>query len=319
VDDLDKKLLSELQSKGYQKSSILVPYLGVAEKTIRRRINIMKSEGIIKIVAVPNPVVFGYKAWAKIGIKVKPSSLFQVAQELTGHRSIYFVAYSLGRFDIMIAVRFESVDRLTYFVNSELPKIKGILSTETMILMSPRKYYNFSWPAPALRKNNRSEHDASITYDAYQIDETDRKIINFLAEDGLTPIKVLKSRLGLGENTIRKRIKTMLKHRAFNIEVVPNPGASEYETWATMGVNTSAQFVHKVIDVIIKNPAVYLASDSIGRFNIIIAARFHNIDLLNGFVHMELAKIRGVGTVETFLHTKPVKYHNIEWSNLTKH
>lgn len=319
MDDLDKKLLSELQSKGYQKSSILAPYLGVGERTIRRRINIMKSEGIIKIVAVPNPIVFGYRAWAKIGIKVEPSSLPQVAQELTQHRSIYFVAYSLGRFDIMIAVRFKSMERLTYFVNSELPKIKGILRTETMILMSPRKYYNFSWPAPALGKNNRREYDAPVTYDVYQIDETDRKIINFLAEDGLTPIRVLKSRLGLGESTIRKRIKAMLKHRAFNIEAVPNPEVSEYETWATMGINTSDQFVHKVIDAIIKNPAVYLASDSIGRFNIIIAARFHNIALLNGFVHMELAKIKGVSTVETFLHTKPIKYHNIEWSSLTKH
>lgn len=74
-----------------------------------------------------------------------------------------------------------------------------------------------------------------------------------------------------------------------------------------------------MLDAIIKNPAVYLVSASIGRFNIVIAARFHNIDLLSGFVHMELAKIKGVGTVETFLHTKPVKYHNIEWSNLTKH
>ena len=319
MDDLDKKLVSELQSKGYQKSSILGPYLGVTEKTIRRRINIMRNEGIIKIVAVPNPVVFGYKAWAKIGIKVKPSSLFQVAQELTGYHSIYFVAYSLGRFDIIIAVRFESMDRLTYFVNSELPNVKGILSTETMIFMSPRKYYNFSWPGPALRENNRSEHDASITYDAYQIDETDRKIINCLAEDGLTPMKVLKSRLGLGENTIRKRIKTMLEHRAFNIEVVPNPEVSEYETWATMGVNTSGQFVHKVIDAIIENPAVYLASDSIGRLNIVIAVRFHNINLLNAFVHTELASIKGVSSIETFLHTKPVKYHNIEWLNLTKH
>ncbi len=315
MDDLDKKLLSELQSKGYQKSSILAPCLGVVERTIRRRINIMKKERIIKIIAVPNPILFGYRAWAKIGIKVKPSSLFQVVQELIRHRSIYFVAYSLGRFDIMIAVHSESMDRLAYFVNSELPKIKGISGTETMLLMSPRKYYNLSWPEPALRENNRREHDASVTYDVYQIDETDRRIINILMEDGLTPVRVLKSRLGLGENTIRKRIKTMLKHGVFNIEVVPNPESLEYEAWATIGVNTSGQFVHKVIDAIIKNPAVYLASGSIGRFNIVIAARFHSIDLLNEFIHMELAKIKGVDTVETFLHTTPVKYHYIEWSN----
>jgi len=107
----------------------------------------------------------------------------------------------------------------------------------------------------------------------------------------------------------------MLNDGVFNIEVVPNPELLEYEVWATMGLTTSDHFVHKVINAIIKNPAVYLASDSIGRFSIVIAARFHSIELLNEFIHVELAGIKGIDTVETFLHTKPLKYHNIKWSN----
>lgn len=315
MDKLDQELLSELQKQGFQKSSVLAARLGVGERTVRRRINAMKGKGAIKIVALPNPVLSGYRAWAKIGIKVRPGMLFRVARELVEHPSVYFVAYSLGIFDIMVAVHFNTMDMLTYFINLELTKIKGISSVETMILTNPRKYYNFTWPEPVFIRHDVWKHTHYATKDFHELDEADHRIINALMENGLTPVRALKSRLGMGAGEIRKRTRRMLNDGVFNIEVVPNPELLEYEVWATMGLTTKDHFVHKVINAIIKNPAVYLASDSIGRFSIVIAARFHNIALLNEFIHIELAGIKGIDTVETFLHTKPLKYHNIKWSN----
>ncbi len=318
VDKLDQELLSELQNQGFQKSTVLATRFGVGERTVRRRINTMKRKGIIKIVALPNPVLSGYKAWAKIGIKVRPGMLFRVAQELVEHPSVYFVAYSLGIFDIMIAVHFNTMDMLTYFVNLELTKIKGTLSVETMILANPRKYYNFAWPEPIFIRHNVWEHTRYATKDFHELDEADYRIINALMEDGLTPVRALKSRLGMGAGVIRKRIRRMLNDGVFNIEVVPNPELLGYEVWATLGLTTSDRSAHKVINAIIENPAVYLASNSVGRFSIVIAVRFHNIELLNEFIHIKLAGIKGVGTVETFLHIKPLKYHSIKWSNPMK-
>ena len=66
MDGLDYKLLGELQDKGFQRSTTLAYLLGVGERTIRKRISDMRRKGIIKIIAVPNPVLFGYKAWVFI-------------------------------------------------------------------------------------------------------------------------------------------------------------------------------------------------------------------------------------------------------------
>jgi DNA-binding Lrp family transcriptional regulator len=157
----------------------------------------MKNKGIIRIVAVPNPVLFGYRAWAKIGIKVAPESVRHVAHELIEHNSVYFVAYALGTFNIIIAVYFDNFDSLAHFVNSELARVKGILSTETMLYMHPRKYYNFSWPPPVFKKGNNAEkHDSDVvtSHNDYEIDEIDRRIINILKEDGLIRPAALKRR-----------------------------------------------------------------------------------------------------------------------------
>ena len=312
MDQLDQKLLAQLQVRGFQKSSTLAKGLSAGERTIHRRISAMKSKGLIKIVAVPNPVLLGCKGWAKIGIRVERTYVFSVARELVKHPSVYFVAYSLGTFDIIIAVQFDTIERLSSFVNSDLNSIKGVLSTETMLLMYPRKYYNFSWPAPLTGETGGSL-ETSDSPGNYKVDETDRRIISVLKEDGLLRPKTVKTRLRLGESTVRKRIRSMLKAGAFTMEVVPNPEVLGSEVWATMGVTTNHQFAHEVIDTLLKHPAVYLAAVSLGRFNIILSARFHNIDQLHWFINGELSKIEGVSSIETLLHSKPLKYHSITW------
>jgi len=232
---------------------------------------------------------------------------------------VYFVAYGLGEFDIIVAVHFESIEELTYFVNSQLARIRDIQRTETMMLVQPRKYYHFSWPAPHFKENKTTGEyyfDVKSNPKQYKIDEKDQQILDILAEDGLTRTATLKSRLGMGESTIRKHVANMLKSDVFRIVVVPDPEVLEYEVWATMGIVINHQFAHKVIDAILKDPAVYLASLSIGRFNILISTRFQNINMLSQFVKKKLPSIEGISSVEVFVHNKPLKYHNIVWQNL---
>ena len=60
--------------------------------------------------------------------------------------------------DFVIVVSFGSINELSYFANFELTKISGILSTETMVLTQPRKYYGFSWsPDSAATENSAGQ------------------------------------------------------------------------------------------------------------------------------------------------------------------
>ena len=317
-DELDLKILDELYSRGWQRATVLASALGVGERTIYRRIRNMRRKGIFDTIPVPNPVLLGYKAWANIGIKVSPGYLYNVVRNLLRQNSIYGVHLCLGRFPIMAVVMFETFDMLTFFVNSELQAIEGIRSIETLPYIYPRKYYQFFWPAPSFRKTAAGwERCPDVANnDFYQIDEINQKILNVLIHEGITRPASLKSRLGIGEGTIRRRLNKMLDGGLFEIEVVLNPALSPYEVWPIMGINIEERSAHEVIDDLLKKQAVYLASVSIGRFDIIIGARFHNMDLLTHFVNIELPAIKGVASVETFLAIRTLKYHGIDWSYL---
>lgn len=316
MDHLDRKLIAILEEKGFQKSTEMFQILGISDRTIRLRINKMIQENVIKVIAIPNPLLLGYRDWARIGIRVAPGFLSRVAHELVQFPSVYFAATTVGRFDIMISVYFDSFAKLTNFVNLELTKVRGILFTEPMLLVYPRKYQQFSWPSPDFMSSDEmleSHHGATLGHSHYKMDEVDRRIFNVLIEDGLQRPKSLKSRLGIGETTIRKRLKAMLQNQAYKLEVVPIISGFEHEAVATIGITINRPCPHKILDSLIEHPNVILASVAFGRFNLIVVTRFGNTNLLTNFVSTVLPSIPGISSVEYYLHVKRLKYYSISW------
>ena len=233
------------------------------------------------------------------------------------HPRVYFVAHAVGGFDIIIAVLFKSVYGLTHFLNAELVEIKGFHSSEAHMLVNPIKYYNFRWEPPVFEKHDDTgeyylKNNTSLS--SYEVDQLDSKILRSLTRNGLTSAVKLKSEIGVGEYTIRKRISNMLSNGVFKRIVVPNPNILRYESWATIGIVISDQFCPKVIDDLVANESVYLCSYSVGRFDFIISARFDRLDTLDRFIKTDLATMEGISSVEPFLHVKPIKYHDIDWS-----
>jgi DNA-binding Lrp family transcriptional regulator len=314
MDTLDQEIIMNFEANGLLKSTDLANSYRVSERTIRRRINKIIDKKLVKLVVVPNFISLGCRAWARIGIKVAPGAIGRVGSLLVANHSIYFVAYTLGRFDILISVYFDTIDKLTHFVNSELTKIKGILYTETMLLASPRKYNLFSWPAPDIKndkKTLKTYYKTKAQHTNFQLTELDQRILDVLIKDGPTDTKNLSSKIDIGEGTIRKRLKNMWHNEVYRIEVIPSSYALEYEIQATIGITIDSPFPHKIIDSILQYPAVYLASASLGRFNIVIAVRYRKTDLLNQFVTEGLTSIPGIGSTETFLHVRSLKARNI--------
>lgn len=317
MDQLDEELILHLEIEGICDYSVLASKYGVSERTIRRRINNLTHSQIIRPVIVPNLVLLGFRAWARIGINISPGSFTSVTHKLVTNPSVYLVTATLGRFDFIISVFYDSIDKLACFVNSELTKIKGIYAVETFLLVHPRKYNFFYWPEPPVQISKSFydlAHLNSFHYETYTMDNLERTMLEFLLEKGPTKAKVLSAELGISENTVRKRLKAMQAKELFKTEVHPVMRESEYGARSTIGITVSTPNPHKVIDLIIKHPAVSIASVALGRYNIILVTRSKNTLLLNQFVTEFLATIPGVASIETFLHVKRFKYLNIIWS-----
>ena len=133
LDDTQMRILGELEINPRQSHTELAKKLGIVRHTVRRKLKTLFHDGVIQIVAIPDPLVLGYRTRAGILIKVHPARLQAVADELIANERIQHVIMSTGRYDIMAWAVFRDSEEMAGFVRGELGSIPGIISHETII------------------------------------------------------------------------------------------------------------------------------------------------------------------------------------------
>lgn len=133
VDNLDLKLIQELQKDGRENYVTLAKRLDVVEGTVRKRVKDLLNRGTMKIVAVPNVREFGYGLTCIVGLQVRMQDLRKVADVLVQNQHVCYLAFVTGRYDLMAVVVTESPEELAIFIEKEISAIPSILRTETFV------------------------------------------------------------------------------------------------------------------------------------------------------------------------------------------
>ena len=139
MDELDRKIIQILQENGRASNARIARDVGVSEGTVRRRLQSLLQEGVIKVVALPDPEVLGYNTEALVGIQVDPDKIDDVALQLAGLKESSWVSVTTGSFDIFSWVTLPSSEDLGNFLKSEVGTIAGVRRTETFVSLTVRK------------------------------------------------------------------------------------------------------------------------------------------------------------------------------------
>jgi Lrp/AsnC family transcriptional regulator for asnA, asnC and gidA len=131
VDDLDNQIIEILSLDGRMSNASIARNLGVSEGTIRRRLNILKDEGIINVKVVLNPNYLASETEAIIGIQVDLSLIREVVLKLNGINEIRWVNITSGSFDIFVNVSTKSLSALLVLLQNKIGKIDGVKKIET--------------------------------------------------------------------------------------------------------------------------------------------------------------------------------------------
>tara|TARA_B100001245_G_C22602410_1_gene298268 strand:- start:161 stop:601 length:441 start_codon:yes stop_codon:yes gene_type:complete len=131
VDDLDNQIIEILSLDGRMSNASIARNLGVSEGTIRRRLNILKDEGIINVKVVLNPNYLASETEAIIGIQVDLSLIREVVLKLNGINEIRWVNITSGSFDIFVSVSTKSLSDLFVLLQNKIGKIDGVKKIET--------------------------------------------------------------------------------------------------------------------------------------------------------------------------------------------
>ncbi|HYM84270.1 MAG TPA: Lrp/AsnC family transcriptional regulator [Candidatus Dormibacteraeota bacterium] len=147
LDAVDLGIVRLLQDQGRTTNARIARELGVSEPTVRKRIDRLMQDEIIKVVAVLNPRMTGYQTDVLIGIRVQPGSLLAVGEALSRCEEVVYLGYTTGRHDILVEMLFRDDEALFEFLNGQLPSLGPIVSTETYHVLRTGKI-NYDWKLP---------------------------------------------------------------------------------------------------------------------------------------------------------------------------
>ncbi|HEX7040560.1 MAG TPA: Lrp/AsnC family transcriptional regulator [Trueperaceae bacterium] len=147
IDDLDKRIIVALEEDGRRPYRDIARDLGIAEATVRARVNRLSDAGLIRITAVGDPLSLGVSTAAITLIRTRPGTVHDVAGRLAQLPNVRFVGVSLGSADVVIQTLHRDIRALHDFVAVELPRLApDIVSTETLQLADVLKS-SWEWRA----------------------------------------------------------------------------------------------------------------------------------------------------------------------------
>lgn len=140
LDSLDKTLVKLLQTDARQNSNALAKHLGVNSSTIRRRIEKLLKDEVIRFVVIPDPKKIGLPLQAVVAFDVAEDMLKSVLEKLGNLEEVQWLTVTTGRFDVLASIWVPSTEELFHFLEEFVAKLEGVRNTETFICLHVEKH-----------------------------------------------------------------------------------------------------------------------------------------------------------------------------------
>lgn len=142
MDALDQQLIERLQVDGRTPYTTLATELGVAEATVRKRVNRLLDSGVLKIVGVTSREKLGLRTQAIVGVKVDGDSVEHVIAKLRPLEIVRYIGVAAGEFDLILELATSSNEELFTFLTRTLRDIPGVVASQTSLIMKvPKNSY----------------------------------------------------------------------------------------------------------------------------------------------------------------------------------
>lgn len=134
----DKKILALLKRNSRTPVSELARKVGVSRITVQKRIDLLEASGEILgyTLLTKSEERTGFTAWMSIAIEGRNTS--SVIDEVRIEREVNRAYTTNGRWDILVEIHSESLLDFDGLLG-RIRKIKGVVSSETSILLTTQK------------------------------------------------------------------------------------------------------------------------------------------------------------------------------------
>ena len=143
LDEIDAAIIVLLQEDGRRPYGEIGEAVGLSEAATRQRVNRLRESGLMRIVAVTDPVALGRGVVATIGLRAAGDTR-EVASRLAQIDEIEYVVVTAGSFDVIAEIVCASEEGLLNVLNDEIRTIAEVRELRTFMHLRTEKNV-FAW------------------------------------------------------------------------------------------------------------------------------------------------------------------------------
>ena len=134
------------------------------------------------------------------------------------------------------------------------------------------------------------------------MDNLDLKIISLLQEDGTATNAGIARKVGVSEETVRRRLKRLIQEEYIKVVALPDPAKLGYESEVLIGIQVAAAKVDEVADTLAEMDEINWVSITTGSYDVFAWATLRTSEALSIFLRSKVGTISGVNKMETFIN-----------------
>lgn len=146
LDEADTAIIHVLEEDGRLPVATIAQVVGLPATTVRRRLNRMRADGSLRIVAIADNERLGLPVHVIMRVQTDVASGDSVGHALNALDEVRWVAMVAGQSDYLVEAFFASNAHLHGFLVGVLAGIPGIQRTETMAVVNLSKN-SYHWTA----------------------------------------------------------------------------------------------------------------------------------------------------------------------------
>jgi Lrp/AsnC family transcriptional regulator for asnA, asnC and gidA len=146
LDTTDKAIIRALQKDGRTSYADLATHVGLSAPAARQRVQRLKEDGVLQVVAVTDPLALGLPVMALVGVAVD-GNVREVADHVGEIDEVIYVVVTSGAFDLFVEVVCRDMDELFAVVNDRIKSIVGVRTTESFVYFDIHTH-RFTWGVP---------------------------------------------------------------------------------------------------------------------------------------------------------------------------
>jgi Lrp/AsnC family transcriptional regulator for asnA, asnC and gidA len=142
---------------------------------------------------------------------------------------------------------------------------------------------------------------------SHKVDETDRKILRILAEDGRRSFAEMAVELKLAPSTVQQRTNRLIEAGIVKILGVTDNEILGITVTATIAIKADGTRLRQIADELSKVAEVSFVVMCAGTYDLLVEVGCRDNDHLLSLISDKLAKVKGVREMETFVYLRIVK------------